>query len=129
MINKFVSLVLVSALLCTLGGASALANNLTEPDAKPKVVAADAATGTGARTEAKSGEKLKADMLKLVGDTKSGNRKSSAPAQLKPARSNNLSKGQKIAIGAGVAAAVVVLILVFHTRRHFLDGLNSLGTP
>lgn len=128
MLNKLTSLVIVSTLLCTLGGVSAFAQSLSGPETGSKGEDTPAASVTVAKTETESSDKLKAEMLKTVADTRAGKGKLSAASQFKPAQRNNLSKGQKIAIGVGIAAAVVVAVVVLHTRRHFLDGLNPLGT-
>lgn len=83
---------------------------------------------TSAKKEVKPDEKLRAGLTKLVADTKAGKGTLSPLPQFHPARSNNLSKGKKIAIGVGIAAVMVVAIVVLHTRRHLFDGLNTLGT-
>jgi hypothetical protein len=85
-----------------------------------KTAEASAAT-TDSEKRVRSDEKLKQDVLKMVADAKAG--KTSIPnPQLKPKR-NNLSKGQKIAIVTGIAAAVVVLVLVYrHKRDNLFDG-------
>jgi hypothetical protein len=114
---KIASLLLVSALVCTLGGASAFANTLSEPDAKSKVAETPTASATAAKTEAKPNEKLRAEMLKLVADAKAGKVAPAARPQIQPVKSNSLSKGTKIAMGVGVAVAVVVVILI--VRRPF----------
>jgi len=126
--NKLASLVVVSALLCTVGGASAFAQTLSGPEAGSKGEDTPAASVTAAKTEGKPSEELRADILKTVADTRAGKGKLATPSQFKPAQRNNLSKGQKVAIGVGIAAAIVVAVVVLHTRRHFLDGLNPLGT-
>ena len=67
-----------------------------------------------ASTEVRRNEKLRTDMLRLVSDAKAG--KLTMPAQQfpQPTHRNNLSKGAKIAIGIGVAAAIIFAIL-WHT--------------
>jgi hypothetical protein len=124
MLNRFTSLVLVSILLSTLGGVSAFASPPADPEVKTRLPVIPAATIE--KTE-RPNEKLSADMLKLVAETKAGSKRPSAPAQLNPSRGNNLSKGKKIAIGVGIAAAVVIAVVAIHTRNHLFDGFNAFG--
>lgn len=127
MLKKTASVIVVAALFCTLGIHAAFAS---EPETNRKAaVTASALVGPGksevAPTE-KPNEKLRADMLKLVRDAKTGKVMLPAKSQIQPANSNNWSKGTKIAVGVGVAVAVVVLILVVkHQKDHFLDGLGG----
>jgi capsular polysaccharide biosynthesis protein len=110
MLNKFASLVLVIALVSTLGGSSAFANSPTKPDAKRNV--ADGETEISDKDKVQPNEKLKADMVKLITDAKAGKVAPAERPQIQPAKSNNLSKGTKIAIGVGIAIAVVVVIVI-----------------
>lgn len=114
MIKRIVSVAVVAALTCALGGAPARAN--TPPKVGGAVRAATppappaAATTTGVSHDGK----LKADMLRLVADAKAGKVSTAAPRQSpQPAMSNSLSKGQKIAIGVGIAAAIIVAVVVY----------------
>ena len=106
MIKKFASIVLAAALVFTLAGTSAFAENPSKGEAK---------TQPDAATEADKvvNEKLRAEMLKLVADTKAGRSvmRSSQP-QIQPPQRNNLSQGTKIAIGVVIAVAVVAVIFV-----------------
>ena len=79
------------------------------------------ASSTSAKKEAQVNEKLRTGIARLAADTKAGKVKLSPSSQFKPARGNNLSKGQKIAIGVGIAAVVVVAIVALHVRRHLFD--------
>ena len=111
MLNKFASIVLVAALVCTLGGMPAFANTPPKPDAKTGGAAARPDSGTEAGKVVN--EKLRVDILKLVADAKAGGKGVTLPRpQIQSAHRNNLSKGAKIAIGIGIAVAVVVLIFV-----------------
>jgi len=108
MIKKFISLATVVALVCCFCAASIYAKG--DPDSKEPV----AAKPSEPTEKAKPNEKLKADMAKLVADAKAGKLK--MPAQHFPqTQRNNLSKGAKIAIGAGIAAAIIFVIL-WHTN-------------
>ncbi|MEK6335511.1 MAG: hypothetical protein AABM67_11220 [Acidobacteriota bacterium] len=121
MINKCASLVLVIALVFTVASTAARADTPKNTDTRGNVLLTLPMPATSARTETKPEEKLRGDLAKLVADTKAGKKKLSEPSQFKRARGNNLSKGQKIAIGVGIAAAVVVVILVVHARNHLFD--------
>jgi hypothetical protein len=123
MFTRLASVVIVTALVCTLGGTAAFANQVQKPDEttdKPNVPAK-----APAKEEAKSTEQLKNRMLKLVADTKAGKTAPARKWQIQPARSNSWSNKTKIAIGVGAAVTVVVLILVVnHARNHFFDGAH-----
>lgn len=110
MLNKFASLALVIALVCTLGGTSAIARASSDPEVKPKAGEAAPESRTEIKKDTRSDTKLRADVLTLVADAKAGKIAPSA-AQMQPAKSNNLSKGTKIAIGVGIAVAVVAVVL------------------
>ena len=110
MLNKFTSITLVAALLVALCGTSVFANNSSGPDVKTDT--ANVPSGAPAKKEVKSNEQLKNDMLKLVADAKAGKVAMPTKSQIQPAKSNNWSKGTKIAVGVGIAAAVIVVILI-----------------
>jgi|SRR5215213_1163859 len=116
MLNRFTSLLLAAAIVCTLCGSSAFAGTPSEPDSKTGA-AAPTRTDSGIRADTASHERLRADMLKLVASAKAGKVVPAMHPQIQPPRSNELTKGQKIAIGAGIAAAVIVAIVV-GTRLH-----------
>jgi hypothetical protein len=103
MIKKLVSLATAVALLCCFCGTSVYANG-TDPKA-PTVKTATPAEKSLAQ------EKLKADVTKLVADAKAGKLK--VPAQHFPQpKRNNLSTGAKVAIIAGIGAAVFLIIML-----------------
>ncbi len=112
MLRKFASFVLVTALVYTLGGASAFADTTSDHESKSKVAATSSEPGTAAGNEANPNEKLRADVRKLVSDAKAGKVTPPAKSQIQPAKSNNWSTGTKIAVGVGVAVAVIVVILI-----------------
>jgi len=124
MINRIASLVMVIALVFTVGTSAVRADTPKSPDTNGDAVVTLPAEPALEKKEAKPDEKLRAGLARLVADTKAGKGKLSGPSQFKPARGNNLSKGQKIAIGVGIAAAVVVVIAVLHVRRHMFDGFK-----
>ena len=106
MLNKFASIVLVAALVCTLVGKPTSANTPSKRGAKTEP---DAVT----ETDKVVNEKLRAEIIKLVADTKAGGSVVTFPRpQIQSPQRNNLSTGTKIAIGVGIAVAVVVVILV-----------------
>ena len=110
MLNKITSTTLVAALLVVLSGTSAFANNSSNPEVRTDT--ANVPSGAPAKKEVKPNEQLKNDMLKLVADAKAGKVAMPAKSQIQPAKSNNWSKGTKIAVGVGIAAAVIVVILI-----------------
>ena len=111
MLNKCAAIVLVAALVCTLAGTPAFAETPNNPDGKKRSTAArpDAVTETGKPVN----EELRAEILKLVADTKAEANVVRFPRpQIQAPQRNNLSKGTKIAIGVAIAVAVVAVILV-----------------
>ena len=107
MIKKAISVAVVFVLVVCFSCASVLANN--DSDSKKTV---DKTPPAAAKTEAN--EKLKADVAKLVAEAKAGKLK--VPAQHFPQpKRNNLSTGAKVAIVAGIAGAVIFLILWYTT--------------
>lgn len=110
-LKKLTSITLVAVLVGVLCGTSASASVSTNPDTRTNP--ANGPSDAPAKTEVKPNEQLKNDMLKkLVADAKAGKVVPAAKSQIQPARSNNLSKGKKIAIGVGIAAAIVVAIII-----------------
>ncbi|MCA1602519.1 MAG: hypothetical protein LC776_13040, partial [Acidobacteria bacterium] len=111
------SLVLVSALVCTLGGTSVFANALSEPNSETDGARTLTKSDTPARDEARPNEELRANMVQLVADAKAGKVAPAARPQIQPAKSNNLSKGKKIAIGVAIAVAVVAVIVIVAAKN------------
>ena len=102
MIKKSISLATVIALVCCFCGVSVYANGTD-----PKVPAVKTVTPA---EKSQAQEKLKADVTKLVADTKAG--KIKVPAQQFPQpKRNNLSTGAKIGIGVAIAAVTIFVIL------------------
>jgi len=71
-----------------------------------KAASVDAVTKPGAE----AGAGLKADMLKLVGEARAEGFGQSPPTRQQPVQNNGFSKGQKVAIGVGAVAAVILVI-------------------
>jgi hypothetical protein len=107
MTKKLISLATVVTLVCCFCGTSAYARTGSDPK-EPTVKSVTPAEKTQAQ------EKLKADVTKLVADAKAGKLKLPVQQFPQPKR-NNLSKGAKIAIGAGIAAAVLFIVLWYTT--------------
>ena len=110
MFKKIASLVLVTALACTLCGTPAFAHTSSNPDDKPSKTGTQPDSSSTGKREAQPEGSLKADILKLVADAKAGKGVSVTDPQNQPRQSNSLSKGAKIAIGVGIAAAVLLII-------------------
>lgn len=123
MFKRLASVVIVIALVSTLGGRAAFANKIQNPD--DKTDAAKVPANAPEKDEAKGNEQLKTEIRKLVADTKAGKNAPTPKWQTQPAKSDNWSKKTKIAIAVGAAVTVVVLILVVnHVRNHFFDGAH-----
>jgi hypothetical protein len=110
--NKFTSLALMAALVATLCTTSTFAN--TRSDSGLETIRTEtSSTSIPATTkEAGENEKLRAVVLKLVADAKAGKIVPAERPQIQPAKSNNLSKGTKIAIGVGIVVAVIAVIVI-----------------
>ncbi len=112
MLNRLASLTLAAALLTALSGTSAFANsssslnsNKDQPATRLRFVRIDS-------SKSRLNEKLRINVLKLVADAKAGKISTAERPQIQPAKSNNLSKRTKIAIGVGIAAAVIAVIVI-----------------
>jgi len=113
--NKFSTVALVIAMVCTLGPTSAFANAPSDPEVNLR--RNPLASGTASKKEAQPNEKLRADMVKLITDAKAGKVVPTDRPQIQSAKSNNLSKGKKIAIGVAIAVAVVAVIVVVAAKN------------
>jgi hypothetical protein len=83
------------------------------------------ATGKGRAAVARD-EKLKSTMLKLVADAKSESSRPAIHTHPQTPHSNNLSTGQKIAIGVGVVVAVVVVVGIIGWKTSRSQGVISI---
>ncbi len=134
MTHRFASLALAIALVCTIGGTSALANTPTNTDTNGNAVVtlpaspASAKKETQPEKELQPNAKLRASLAKLVADTRAGKGTLSTPSQFHPARGNNLSKGKKIALGVGIAVVVVAVVGAIYVRHHALDGFKPFAS-
>ncbi len=122
MFRKLFSLALVALLLNSVGMRLAYADSKEEKQArfaeKVKVNVQKLGTGETARVKVKLRDKTKLEGYIsaireedfTVTDRKTGAATTIAYPQVKSVKGNNLSTGAKIAIGAGIAAAVILLI-------------------
>ena len=110
LLNKLTPATLVASLVIVLCGTSASANNISNRDERADTPSVS--SGAPAKKEAKPNEQLKISVLKLVSAAKAGNVAIAPKSQFQPAKSSNWSKGTKIAVGVGIAAAVIVTILI-----------------
>jgi hypothetical protein len=109
-LKKLTSLTLAAALVGVLCSTSAFANNSSDLDVRTDTAAVP--SGASAKKDVKPNQQLKNDMLKLVADARAGRVMPAPKSQIQPDRSNNLSKGKKIAIGVSIAVAIVAVILI-----------------
>ena len=125
MFKKILSLTLVTLLLSVAGPAPAHAGSKMEKEArlaeKVKEGISKLGTGTAARVEVKLRDKRKLkgyvgeagdDSFSVV-DAETGTATRVVYGQVQKVKGNNLSTGAKIAIGLGVLAAVLVILLIF----------------
>ena len=123
MFKKLLSLLLIALLINLAGMKPAFADSKEEKQARfaEKVKASVLKLGTGeaARVKVKLQDKTKLEGYISAADgegfvvtnPKTGTATQVAYPQVKSVKGNNLSTGAKIAIGAGIAAAVIFLIL------------------
>jgi Na+/alanine symporter len=122
MLKKLASVVIVTVLVCSLGGASVFASNTANQD--EKTAPANVPSEVPPKEEVKPNQQLKNNLLKLVTDAKAGKVAPAAKSQIQPA-SNGWSRQTKIVVGVSIAAAVVVVILVVnHARNHLFDDFH-----
>jgi cell division protein FtsL len=109
-LNKLTSVTIVAALVIVFCGTSAFANNLSNDDVRTNTT--NIHSEAPVTKEVKPNEQLKTSIVKLVSDTKAGKVAMPTKSQIQPAKSNSWSKGTKIAVGVGIAAAIIVTILI-----------------
>ena len=127
MFKKLVSLFLVTVLINLAGLTTAYAASKEEKQAifaeKVKATVLKFGTGESARVKIKLQDKTKlAGYISVadgegftVIDSKTGMATTIAYPQVKSVQGNNLSTGAKIAIGVGIAATIIFIILWFTT--------------
>jgi hypothetical protein len=118
MIRRPAASTLAALLLCALCATSASANTPGGTGAKPESLSnqpAPRAEGKGA----KPGEKLKADVARMLADAREGRSRSAVPPrQQPPPQSNSLSTGQKFAIAAVVVGALAIIYFSVFAGKH-----------
>ena len=117
MLKKLATLVIVSALLLTVGGARALASAPPSSDGKADSANTPSGSSPAEKRDARPDKKLKSEIEKLVADAKAGKGMPVPTPQNQPRQSNGLSKGAKIGIGVGVAAAIIIVIVVVASKN------------
>ena len=119
MIRRLASFMLAASILCALGVTSASANTPTGAEVKPEGTSNQPAPRADGDREVKPGEKLRADVSKMVADARAGRSGTTMPRQQQPPQqSNNLSKGQKIAIAAVVVGALAIIYFSVFAGKH-----------
>jgi hypothetical protein len=117
MFKRCSSIVLVTTLVCTLGGTSVFENASSDPEVKPWPLAIQHRPGTRTENRTKPNGELRTRMLELIEEAKAGKVAPATRPQTQPATSSSLSKRTKIAIGVGIAVAVVAVILIVNRPR------------
>ena len=123
MIKKYLSLVLVGLLVHVASAAPALAESKSEKDMKLAWKVKQGVSNLGVGRDARVAVKLR-DNTKLTGyisevnaesfvvtDLKTGVATNVAYPDVTQVKGNNLSTGAKIAIGAAIVGAIILLIL------------------
>jgi hypothetical protein len=120
MYKQIASLLLVAAIICTLGGSSGLAQTSSLPDTIQNKENSLPDSALAEKREAQQKSSLKAEVAKLVADAKAGKRLTVTNPQNQPAQSNSLSKGWKIGIVV-IVALVIVTFVAIHVSHHLFD--------
>jgi hypothetical protein len=102
---------LVCILIASIGG-TVFAQSSTQSRSSNQFL-----TNADATATAKSNDKLKSAVAKMVADTKAGRPGPPASSAFPQAQRNNLSKTAKIAIVAGVLLVIVAVIIVHEARQ------------
>ena len=110
MFKKITSFVLVAALVCALSGTPVFGQTALKSNTKSDRTDDPSSYGSAGTKDITAGTSLKDNISKLVADARAGKRLSVSDPQNQPRQSNGLSKGAKIAIGVGIAAAVLLII-------------------
>lgn len=102
--KRCLSMLLMMSLTLTLCSVNAFGRSSDPPEGK---VATETAAATVRRNE-----RLKTSTLKLVADAKAETNHVMIRPQSQVPHSNNLSTGQKVAIGVGIAVTVLVVAII-----------------
>jgi hypothetical protein len=104
MLKALLSVGIAASLVCgcVTSVAGKTAGNTSEPPAK---------SAQPTKTEVRKNEKLRADISRLTADAKAGKISPRSPSPFQPTHRNNLSKGAKIAIVAGIGALIFGIVM------------------
>jgi len=102
MFKKCLSLALITVILSAFGGTASAGTSTAEKEAQQRK------------------ERLKTNLLKLADDARAERNAPLLAVPQAPVKRNNLSTGAKVAIGVGIAAAVVVVIFIVKGDKPFL---------
>lgn len=116
--KRIAACVLASVLLIGVTARSAAAQKSFEGSA-PLVLAETPAPAQSANNANKPNQKLKADVAKLVAETKAGKR-SVMPSNQFPTH-NSLSKKWKIGIVVGVAVVVIAALIIWKSFEYHCE--------
>ena len=110
---RLASIAIVIAMSLSLGGNSVFAKPLSDPKSPADETKTSSNSAPSAKSETARNDKLKADMLKLVADTKAGKVAPRGGTQIPRNQRNNLSTGAKIGIAAAIGG-LIFLAIVLH---------------
>ncbi len=116
MLRKSASLIAAIVLLCSIATSSVMA--IDQPTAQTRVNASDPLPSD---KDAGSRDQLRVAVARMVAETKSGEHPLTEHHQMRPTQSNSLSRGKKIALGVGIAAIVIAVVVVVHESQHLGD--------
>ena len=107
---KLLSMIIVMAMISTVGGTSIFAR-ANDPRTKDEETRTSADTASSAKGKVAENPRLKRDMQKLLADAKAG-KIAPRPQQLPNGGRQNLSTGAKIGIVAAIAGAIFAIIVI-----------------
>ena len=128
MLKRTLSVLTGATLLCATPFVTAVAQSATPAGVEVGSGAALTVTEGTAKPGTQTGAGLKAGMLNLVAEARAGRVRPSSRPQGQPVQNNSLSKGRKIAIGVGAAAAVIILMIAI-SRGDSADRFNAPPCP
>ncbi len=109
---RLASLVVVVAMIFSLGGTSVFGRTVSDPKTPAGETRTSTTSAPAAKDETKPDDRLKVDVRKLVADAKAG-KVAPRKSQFPNTKRNNLSTGAKIGIAAAIGGAIFLIIL-FH---------------
>ena len=113
---RLLFIVVVMAMISTIGGTSVFAHATTDPRPSGEETKASSETTSSAKERVRENAKLKGDLQKLLADAKAG--KVAPRAQQSPnAGRHNLGTTAKIGIAVAIAG-IIVAIIAIHTANN-----------